>query len=44
MRRCVMQVDGNLVIYSKDNKAAWQSHTNEKRNAYIPPAKVLIRF
>ena len=35
MRRCVMQVDGNLVIYSKDNKAAWQSHTNEKRNASL---------
>lgn len=35
MRRCVMQVDGNLVIYSNDNKAAWHTHTNEKRNASL---------
>ena len=33
--KCVMQQDGNLVIYDKNGKPLWHSHTNEKRNAEL---------
>lgn len=34
-KSCVMQKDGNLVIYNNDNEPVNHSHTNEMRNAKL---------